>query len=353
MDRETIWSNVVGTGLDPRTLADSFSDYNDVTNAYEMALAEGSVTCAREYLWTLGEGRWSLVAGDEKYYLQVFLGGFSEEHHNHSKRILIRCWEFLDIEIHSGNGSYDAEPYLMLEGETGVIFRYGEICNPTDLSLFDGKAYLSNGGFRFGKGVELPKGITEGLVDEMIDEALEAYIPAGGAWRKIIDFNIKEDCSSVEFENDLEGNPIKASKLFAMITLAVPTDEAWKSERKFCASPYLTKDVEGGGGANLWHYGYVEVKPLTKYGATAPTHSALLMEIMGERMAIGQVWNSYNTTSLPDHMVWGANAFTLKTQALQHLKKPYANGFNMTSYQIVFPAGSRLQVWAVDYVGEV
>lgn len=148
-------------------------DYADVTEAYESALSEGDVTCAREYLWALGEGRWSLVDGDEKYYLQAFLGGFSEEPPNHSKRILIRCWEFLDIEIHSGGGGrYDADPYLMLEGETGAIRRYGDICNPTDLYMLDGKVYLSQGGFRFGKGVELPKEITEDRVYEMISEAL-------------------------------------------------------------------------------------------------------------------------------------------------------------------------------------
>lgn len=132
-------------------------NYVDMTEAYEMDLKSGTVTCAREYLWTLGEGRWSLVDGDEKYYLQVFVGDFDEECRLQLKRILFRCWDFIDIEIYTGVDRFDNDPDIKLDGETGEMFANGMQCNPTDLSLVDGKLYFKYGRVRFGDGVDLTK----------------------------------------------------------------------------------------------------------------------------------------------------------------------------------------------------
>lgn len=396
------------------------SGYVDVTDAYDAALAEGTVTCTREYLWTLGEGRWSLVDGDVKYYLQVFVGRFSDKPINHPKRILIRCWEFIDIEVYTGGDRFDSEPDIRLDGETGSMFVNGRRCNPTGLRMTsDGHLYLDHHGIDSGvilseyflpknghsevdatlrslttalvRGLDEPEQDSDAAnkkyVGETIKKALDAYEPkngiqvsgaapgqflqvkevdengvptawetaelptgSGGTWRKIIDFNIEEDSSSIEFENDMEGNPIKASTLFAMITLAVPTDEEWTKARKFSVSPFLSRDAVGS--ITMWFGGCFEITPVTTYSGTAPTHTGVLIEIIGENMATGQIWNSGNNGTLAQRLSLGTSACLMKAETLQYLKQPYANGFNMTSYQIAFPAGSRLQVWAIDYVGE-
>lgn len=277
------------------------------------------------------------------------------------------------LQLQSGSGKDGVTPHIGENGnwfigeeDTGVRASGMSAYEVACIAGFRGteeewlESLTGKSGVYVGEG-EMPEGYNiqvipsenskEAATKEYVDSAIANIdIPTGGTWRKIIDFNIEEDSSSVEFENDMEGKPIMASKLFAMITLAVPTDEAWKSTRKFTVSPYLARD--NVGGISMWFSGYLEITPVTTYSGTAPTHTGVLMEIIGENMATGQIWNSYNNSSIPDRLVFSPNNYTLKTNTLQYLKQPYANGFNMTSYQIVFPAGSRLQVWAIDYVGE-
>ena len=223
------------------------SGYVDVTNDYENAFTAGTVTCAREFLWTLGEGRYSLVDGTEKYYLLVFVGELSEENHRQTKRILLRVGEFLDVEIHSINGAYTRTPDFKIDGETGHIFSNGKQCNPTELSLKDGKLYLSNDGYTFGDGVPFNASSGSGIevsgakvgdflkvaaVDENgVPTAWTSESPSMPSWKHLRTVTIPEDITAdmsgvmlyessdgtgvnFGFDTDKNGNPFAVNELF-------------------------------------------------------------------------------------------------------------------------------------------
>ena len=318
------------------------SFYVDVTKNYELALANNAVSSIREYLWTLSEGNWSLVDGDEKYYLQVFLGDFSAEPITHPKRILVRCWEFLDIEIHSGGGHYDTEPYLKYEGETGALFNYGNICNPTDLFLHDGSIYLSHRGLRFGKGVKIPEGITEDQVAEMIEGskpdltgfATEDYvdnaianidIPTGGGsaeWELIADLTTTEEATLFSFDTPSGYKKINIFFLYQTSTTNTANQMYYIRLNGLKQSSYQY----GINGALLYQYSKtlnteVEVFP-EKY---VTFHTARVQD---------NQW--YNTPDLLD-----SKALTSRIQSITKVEVGSENN------KYTFGSGTRVIIWGV------
>lgn len=106
--------------------------YIDVTKEYEEALKSGAVGSAREYLWTLGAGRWSLVVREdngaefEKFYLNAVPGEKTSVFPNGLVfRFLVHATDFFFVELHNAS-KYNAVPAIMLDGETGSIYSYGK-----------------------------------------------------------------------------------------------------------------------------------------------------------------------------------------------------------------------------------
>lgn len=160
------------------------SEYIDVTAAYEAALAGKKVSCAKEFLWTLGVGRWHLAEMfpdgdiDRSYYLHVILGENGLKH-----RILVKGQDFCYVEFYN-DGQYDEKPFIEIDGDVGYIYSNGKLCSPTDLTVKNGKVYLAKDGFAFGEGVLLPSG--SGFVKSVNGQApdengnVEIDIPEGG-----------------------------------------------------------------------------------------------------------------------------------------------------------------------------
>lgn len=143
--------------------------YIDVTAEYEAALSGRKVSCAKEYLWSLGAGRWALTEKNRdstisgRMYLQT-LAGEEQGVGSITSRILYSMYDFLFVEIYAGESNYYDAPNLHFEGDGPELSLGGKSLLPPDgLTLLGGKLYLSKDGKATGNGVKLPEG--SGVVD--------------------------------------------------------------------------------------------------------------------------------------------------------------------------------------------
>lgn len=184
-----------------------------------------------------------------------------------------------------------------------------------------------------------------------------ADLPSGGGWRKIVEMTIDEDTGNIEFDKDIQGNPIKAVKYLILLKSAIPTDEAWTSVRVINVAPWTTKEIQ--------EINNLSIKPTSVYGkalgnidskttnkATSVTAAVAYIEIL-EGMAYMHMWNAYNNGSLPDalHPTTGINYPWYVNGAKKYLRYPYSVGISFVGALNCFSAGSTLEIWAVDYTG--
>lgn len=188
------------------------SEYLDVTKEYEEALAAGQVKGTREYLWTLGAGRYSLAYELGWLYLEAFAG---ENYGNGPEigRVLYDMGEFLTISVY-GNCQFDDQPVFQFDSETGEIWCGGEEILSGVVKSVNGQApdvkgnveihitggasgiYIGSGdmpeGYNIqidpeGEVVDLDKFQTDEEVQEAINKALEGFDPpdSGGNGIKV------------------------------------------------------------------------------------------------------------------------------------------------------------------------
>lgn len=262
--------------------------YIDVTAAYEAALAGKKVSCAKEFLWTLGVGRWHLAerfaSGDvwQRYYLHVLLGEDGLKY-----RILADAQDTLHIALYN-DVAYDADPFIAIEGDTGRVLFAGKPCAPTDLTVKDGKIYLSDHFGAFGEGIVVPTGrgniyigsgdmpeecdvqidlngkildlaslMTEGEVDQAIEEALEDFEPpesgGGEEWELIVDYTVPEgvQIDTLEFTKDVNGNDFDLKKCI-FYTVITATEEGSNSNRNInCITSKTAKKNAWTNGVSI------------------------------------------------------------------------------------------------------
>lgn len=191
------------------------------------------------------------------------------------------------------------------------------------------------------------------------DKTLEDLgIPTGGgasgtnAWRKIADLNIAEDCGEVFINQDIDGKPFKAVSYYILLHSAIPTDEAWTAVRAIAVAPWEGVS-DKGAHSTIWGNKVCTFNPGITNKATAVTSSACYMSL-GEGMAFSYMWEAYNNGSMPDSLVVPQRAISYyfnSKKALANMNKPYSTVLQFNGTQSCFSAGSRLMVWAIDYIG--
>lgn len=172
------------------------------------------------------------------------------------------------------------------------------------------------------------------------------------AWRKIADLNIAEDCGEVFINQDIDGKPFKAVAYYILLHSAIPTDEAWTAVRAIAVAPW--EGVNGRGEHSpIWGNQVCTFNPGITNKATAVTSSACYMSL-GKGMAFSYMWEAYNNGSMPDSLVVPQRATSYyfnSKKALTNMNKPYSTVLQFNGIQSCFSAGSRLMVWAIDYIG--
>ena len=303
--------------------------YIDVTAAYEAALAGKKVSCAKEFLWTLGVGRWHLAerfaSGDvwQRYYLHVLLGEDGLKY-----RILADAQDTLHIALYN-DVAYDADPFIAIEGDTGRVLFAGKPCAPTDLTVKDGKIYLSDHFGAFGEGIVVPTGrgniyigsgdmpeecdvqidlngkildlaslMTEGEVDQAIEEALEDFEPpesgGGEEWELIVDYTVPEgvQIDTLEFTKDVNGNDFDLKKCI-FYTVITATEEGSNSTRNInCITSKTAKK-------NVWTNG---VSIGTSLAAGDPTSKRKGYMVYLE--VVGNTYLTYGYMAQNDGSLW-------------------------------------------------
>ena len=209
------------------------SAYVDVTAAYEQALADGEVSCAKEYLWSLGAGWYSITDKDtidnvlNRYYLQALEG-----EKDIIGRILYTVGDFMFVEYYTEDRAYTEAPKFCLDGDGGVFFEGKTIVPPDGVQIDNGILHLIRDGKPVGQGVELPSGgslqvsgaeVGQILKVKEVDEngvptAWEtADAPTGGGsgeWKLI------KSVTTEELVRTISISDFEANEIFALIKTA-------------------------------------------------------------------------------------------------------------------------------------
>ena len=200
--------------------------------------------------------------------------------------------------------------------------------------------------------------LTESDKQEIADMIEIPDIPESGgasgsnAWRKIADLNIEEDCGEVFINQDIDGKPFKAVAYYILLHSAIPTDETWTNERRIAIAPWECVS-KTGQHTSCWGDCLCGINSGITNKATAITSSACYMSV-GEGMAFANIWSAYNNGSMPDTLVITQRDISYNfgtRKALTWMKNPYSTELQFNGIQNCFSAGSRLMVWAIDYMG--
>ncbi len=182
-------------------------------------------------------------------------------------------------------------------------------------------------------------------------------VGGGGAWRQIVDLDITEDCSRVVITEDMEGKPFKATAYYIWLRSAIPTDETWTAERRIAVAPWTAQQAINAGATihhTIWGCYLAGFNSGITNKATSVTSSAVYIAV-GKGMGFAHLWQPYNNGSMPNslHPIPRGVAYDYTpTYAEKVLQKPYSDALQFDGSNNCFSAGSKLKIWAIDYVGE-
>ena len=230
------------------------SGYTDVTEAYEQALADGAVSCAKEYLWCLVAGRYSITERNpdgevmERYYLQALAGEESAKK-TIIGRILYRVSDFMFVEYYTEDRAYTEAPKFCLDGDGEILYEDKTILPPDGVQIDDGILHLIRNGKPVGQGAKLPKSgievsgaeVGQILKVKEVDEHgvptvwETAEPPKGDEWELIANLTLEEDVQNALIDKDVSGNPFSLRRVYALFNIKFVTTDGANVDKTYTA----------------------------------------------------------------------------------------------------------------------